>query len=238
VTCNTAQAWFRAAEQDKRCQTRGTRLSPVLPLEPVSKSKSIVPRLRRFDPHRRARIAEVALEVVSKWGVEGLTHRRVAALAEVPLGSTTYHFSSSEDLLAVAIELAVARNTEFWHRWAENLPSPPDLAEELATLLVDVFSSRERHRTIVQLELYLAAMRRPALRPASVTWGKVVFNTLAQHTDASTARALSFMLDSLAIESLVAGEPPSRDESLAMFRRVLIGPGCKRAPRPASAGPR
>ncbi|MFL6601927.1 MAG: TetR/AcrR family transcriptional regulator [Steroidobacteraceae bacterium] len=187
----------------------------------MRKSNSTVPRVRRFDPNRRARIAEVALEVVAKWGVEGLTHRRVAAAAGVPLGSMTYHFSSSEDLLAVAIELAVARNREFWHRWAQNLPSTPDLAEELTRLLVDVFSSKERSRSIVQLELYLAAMRRPALRPASVAWGKVVFTTLAQYTDAGTARALSLMLDSLAVESLVAGEPPSRNDSLAMFHRVL-----------------
>jgi len=167
------------------------------------------------------RIAAAAVEVVSKWGVEGLTHRGVAAAAGVPLGSMTYHFSSLEDLLAVAIELASSRNKEFWRRWSENLPSAPDLAKELTTLLVDVFSSKERNRSIVQVELYLAAMRRPALRAASVAWGKVVFDALIPHTDAQTARALSLMLDSLATESLVAGERPSRDDCLTMFRRVL-----------------
>lgn len=176
---------------------------------------------RRFDPDRRVRIAAAAVDVVSKWGVEGLTHRRVAAAAGVPLGSLTYHFSSLEDLLAVAIDLAASRNSEFWRRWSNSLPPGSDLAEALTTLLVDVFSSKERNRSIVQLELYLAAMRRPALRVASVAWGKVVFNALVRHTDAETARALSVMLDGLASESLVAGKPPLREDCLAIFRRVV-----------------
>jgi DNA-binding transcriptional regulator YbjK len=189
----------------------------------VPASKSAVPRRRRFDPDRRMRIAAAAVGVVSKRGVEGLTHRRVAAVARVPLGSMTYHFSSLENLLGVAIELAASRNKEFWRRWSENLPSAPDLPQELTTLLVEVFSSKERNRSIVQLELYLAAMRRPALRAASVAWGRVVFDTLVQYTDAAAARALSLMLDSLAIESLVSGEPPARDYCLTMFRRILRG---------------
>lgn len=166
------------------------------------------------------RIAAVALDIVAKWGVEGLTHRRVAAAARVPLGSMTYHFSSLEDLLAVASELAAARNTEFWRRWSEGLPSRPDLVAELTTLLIDVFSTRERHRSIVQIELYLAAMRRPALRKISVAWGKVVFDALTPHTDPITAHALSLMLDSLAIESLVSGRPPSPEQCHEMLARA------------------
>jgi AcrR family transcriptional regulator len=44
-----------------------------------------------------------ALEVVAAKGVEGLTHGAVAAVAGIPLGSTTYHFASLDDLLAAAI---------------------------------------------------------------------------------------------------------------------------------------
>ena len=133
----------------------------------------------------------------------------------------TYHFSSIEDLLAVASELAAARNREFWRRWRESLPAHPDLAAELTELLIEVFSTKERHRSIVQIELYLAAMRRPGLRRISVAWGKVVFDALVHFTDATSAHALSLMLDSLAIESLVSGEPPSRQECLKMFSRAL-----------------
>jgi len=166
------------------------------------------------------RIAATALDIVAKWGVEGLTHRKVAVAARVPLGSMTYHFSSIEDLLAVASELAAARNREFWRRWRECVPPRPDLVEELTSLLIEVFSTKERRRSIVQIELYLAAMRRPALRKISVAWGKVVCDALAHFTDPTTAHALSLMLDSLAIESLVSGEPPSRAKCLQMFSRA------------------
>jgi TetR/AcrR family transcriptional regulator, regulator of biofilm formation and stress response len=55
----------------------------------VRKSK---PRKRSAnDPERQQRIAEAAIQVVADRGVEGLTHRAVAAGAEVPLGSTTYY---------------------------------------------------------------------------------------------------------------------------------------------------
>jgi len=181
------------------------------------------------------RIAAAAVEVVSKWGIEGLTHRRVAAAAAVPLGSMTYHFSSLEDLLAVAIELAASRNREFWQQWSKTLPACADLPEELTTLLVEVFSTKARHRSIVQLELYLAAMRRPALRAASVAWGKVVFQALCHHTDAGTARALSLMLEGLANESLVAARPPSREQCLAMFHRVWATRPARHASAPRRA---
>jgi len=57
---------------------------------------------RRFDPDRRARIVRATLDVVAEHGVAGTTHRRVAAAADVPLGSMTYHFDSLDALLTEA----------------------------------------------------------------------------------------------------------------------------------------
>lgn len=39
----------------------------------------------------------------AKNGAEPLTHRAVAAVAEVPLGSKSYHFKSHDGLLAAAL---------------------------------------------------------------------------------------------------------------------------------------
>jgi AcrR family transcriptional regulator len=49
------------------------------------------------------RIAEAAAEVVEDRGLNGLTHRAVAARAGVTTGSVTHHFRSIEDLVAGAI---------------------------------------------------------------------------------------------------------------------------------------
>ncbi len=60
------------------------------------------------DPGRRDRIAAAALEVALAQGVHAVSHRAVAAAAGVPLGSTTYHFRTLDDLLAAAMGRAAA----------------------------------------------------------------------------------------------------------------------------------
>src|SRR4051794_40445890 len=51
------------------------------------------------DPARRDRIIDAALDVIAADGVRGATHRRIAAHANVPLGSMTYYFTSIDELL-------------------------------------------------------------------------------------------------------------------------------------------
>ncbi|WP_032796765.1 TetR/AcrR family transcriptional regulator, partial [Streptomyces sp. HCCB10043] len=58
---------------------------------------------RRYDPERRTRIIDAALTVIAADGMAGLSHRTVAAEADVPLGSTTYHFASLDELLVAAL---------------------------------------------------------------------------------------------------------------------------------------
>ena len=43
-------------------------------------------RLRRYDPHRKEKILDKAFELIAECGVAGITHRRIAAHAGVPLG--------------------------------------------------------------------------------------------------------------------------------------------------------
>ena len=57
---------------------------------------------RRYDPERKSRIIEAAIDVIAEFGVAGTTHRRIAAAADVPLGSLTYHFTGLDDLLGQA----------------------------------------------------------------------------------------------------------------------------------------
>jgi DNA-binding transcriptional regulator YbjK len=54
------------------------------------------------DPTHRDRIADAALAIVLEQGVAAVSHRAVADRAGVPLGSTTYHFKSLDDLLVTA----------------------------------------------------------------------------------------------------------------------------------------
>ncbi|CAM5488856.1 hypothetical protein SGRI78S_04750 [Streptomyces griseus subsp. griseus] len=53
----------------------------------------------RTDPERRDRIIDAVLDLIVDEGVAGVSHRKVAARAGVPLGSMTYHFSGMDELL-------------------------------------------------------------------------------------------------------------------------------------------
>src|SRR5689334_12851979 len=59
-------------------------------------------RPRRHDPGRRDRLIDAALTVIAERGVAGTTHREIARVADVPLGSMTYHFTSLDEVLAEA----------------------------------------------------------------------------------------------------------------------------------------
>ena len=182
---------------------------------------------RRRDPQRRDRIAAAALQVIAEHGIKGLTHRAVAEAANVPLGSTTYHFATLDDLIHAALEQAANDYAEIHRAWAKQHAGIS--REELATVLADgvlayCFGPYRDHAT-VEYELYLAALRRPALRATAKRYNDITVAGLSQLTDPETASALSALINGLNIRYLLAEQPPSRDELLALIMRTLTPPG-------------
>ena len=55
---------------------------------------------------RRDAILDAVISVVADSGLDGVTHRRVAATAGLPLASTTYWFTSREEMLTAALSAA------------------------------------------------------------------------------------------------------------------------------------
>jgi len=164
---------------------------------------------------RRQEIAQAVIEVVAEHGLRGLTHRRVAEAAGVPLGSTTYHFNSLDDLMVAGLELAAARNLEMMDAAATTLRQGRDLPEWLADLVIDMVTT-QRESNIAERELYLEAIRTPALRPAATRWDDQLAELLAPHVGSSDAARLVVMaLDGLAVTLLIAGTPPDREWVLA-----------------------
>ncbi|MFJ5552448.1 TetR/AcrR family transcriptional regulator [Streptomyces sp. NPDC093225] len=179
---------------------------------------------RRYDPERRERILDAAIRVVGTKGIAGLGHRAVAAEADVPLGSTTYHFATLDDLLVAALRRINARFAE--RVGASTALDDPyvDLADELARLLGEwLAGSPAGDRTDVELEyeLYLAALRRPALRPVAAEWCEAVTAHLSRRTDPRTARALVAMMDGFGLQVLLTGAPYDPEYVADMLRRVL-----------------
>jgi len=196
---------------------------------------------RRYDPERRTRIIDAALRVIAADGIAGLSHRTVAAEADVPLGSTTYHFGSLDELLTAALRRS---NENFAQalRDSDAFAAPPNgdgpgaggdgpgirggpgagLADELTRVLGEWFAG-ERGAIELEYELYLAALRRPALRPVAAEWTESAVEVLSARTDPATARALVALMDGVCLQVLLTGSAFDAAYTREMLARVVDG---------------
>ncbi|MCZ4611030.1 TetR family transcriptional regulator [Streptomyces sp. Lzd4kr] len=175
---------------------------------------------RRYDPERQQRIIDAAIRVVGEKGIAGLSHRTVAAEADVPLGSTTYHFKTLDDLLVAALRQA---NEGFAKVIASRggLEDPgTDLAVELAGWMGEWLAG-DRTGVELEYELYLAALRRPALRPVAAEWAQDLADRLSHRTDPVTARALVALMDGICLQVLLTEAPYDEEYARDVLRRMI-----------------
>ncbi|MFD4019455.1 TetR/AcrR family transcriptional regulator [Streptomyces sindenensis] len=194
---------------------------------------------RRYDPERRTRIIDAALAVIAADGMAGLSHRTVAARADVPLGSTTYHFASLDELLVAALRrcnenfVQALRSSGLFaeeggagrgEEGAGQGAAGAGLAEEL-TRLLDRWFAGERGAIELEYELYLAALRRPALRPVAAEWTEEAVALLSRRTDPQTARALVALMDGVCLQVLLTGGAFDAPYTRVMLERIVAGGG-------------
>ncbi|MFD9541341.1 TetR/AcrR family transcriptional regulator [Streptomyces sp. NPDC060022] len=178
--------------------------------------------VRRYDPERRDRIIDAAIRVVADRGIAGLSHRSVAAEADVPLGSTTYHFASLDELLIAALRRCNDNFARVAQESAYLADPDADLADELTRLLTEWFEGG-RGPLELEYELYLAALRRPALRPVAAEWTGGVSRLLADRTDPATARAVVALLDGISLQVLLTGSDFDPEYAREMLARIVDG---------------
>ncbi|MFG2355678.1 TetR/AcrR family transcriptional regulator [Streptomyces sp. NPDC048521] len=175
---------------------------------------------RRYDPERRQRIIDAAIRVAGRDGIAGLSHRSVAAEADVPLGSTTYHFATLDDLLVAALRQA---NEGFAGALAGSgvlEDADGDLAAGLARVLGQWLGGG-RPGVELEYELYLAALRRPALRPVAAQWTEETAERLAARVDPVTARALLALMDGICLQVLLTGGSYDEEYAREVLARVI-----------------
>ncbi|MFD9441729.1 TetR/AcrR family transcriptional regulator [Streptomyces sp. NPDC060006] len=175
---------------------------------------------RRYDPARRQRIIDAAIRVVAAKGIAGLSHRSVAAEADVPLGSTTYHFRTLDELMVAALRQA---NEGFAQMLAERSSfedTDADLAGELAAVTGEWLAG-DRTGAELEYELYLAALRRPVLRPVAAEWCHDLADRLGRRTDPATARALVALLDGICLQVLLTGVEYDEAYAREMLARMI-----------------
>ena len=175
---------------------------------------------RRYDPDRRQRIIDAAIRVVGDKGLAGLSHRSVAAEADVPLGSTTYHFKTLDELMVAALRQANEGFAKVVAAHGALADARGDLAADLARILGEWLSG-DRTGVELEYELYLAALRRPALRPVAAEWADDLAERLTRRTDRVTARALVALMDGICLQVLLTGAPYDEEYAREVLTRVI-----------------
>ncbi|MDJ1133116.1 TetR/AcrR family transcriptional regulator [Streptomyces iconiensis] len=175
---------------------------------------------RRYDPERRQRIIDAAIRLVELKGIDALSHRTVAAEADVPLGSTTYHFASLDDLLVAALEQVNCEPQTAIQCWSDGLEGEAPLVDALTRIMED-YASGDSGRIRLEYELYLAALRRPLLQPLAAEWIDGMVTLLSRHTDVRTARALVGLIDGLLLQFLLTDRPFDREEVRSALARAM-----------------
>ncbi len=130
--------------------------------------------IRRRGDRRRQELVEATLRVIGREGARAVSHRSVAAEAEVPLGSTTYYFSSKDDILTQTLQFAARTEIETLERQVDELePStlrPEAWVEFLLDWLDRQLRGEARLRLVALYSLQLEAVHRPELRAIYEEW--------------------------------------------------------------------
>lgn len=171
-----------------------------------SKKQAQEKRPRRSDPGRRERLIDVALDVIAEHGVAGTTHRKVAAAADVPLGSMTYHFTGIDELFTAAFTKLANTTADGFEEALGSANKSEDACEAVVGLITGELLGSLRN-VLLTYELYALAARNPALRKVTDAWMARSRIALARHFDPPTTVMLDALIEGLAIHRTLALNP-------------------------------
>ncbi|WP_244303280.1 TetR/AcrR family transcriptional regulator [Leucobacter coleopterorum] len=178
---------------------------------------------RRRDPEaRRREILAAAAELIIETGAAAVTHRAIAARAEVPLGSTTQYFSSIDELREAALQqlaTEIDHELEKVKSYVADIETAPErIVAELSEFLCD---SRA-----VQAEIALttAGTTDPRLRELALRWGDRLTDMLAEQIGRTRATAISVYLDGATIHAGLHDTPLGAVELAATIRALATMP--------------
>lgn len=193
-----------------------------------------MPRSRRDvpnDPDRKARILDAALEVIVEHGVYRTTHRRIAARAEVPLGSVTYHFTNLDDVLARAFARLMDRMSAQYRERMENASSRAEAEAAVVDLICGPTYASPTHvssayvskeQMVLLFEMYTYARHNAAVADLTRTWLYTSRESLALHFSPDTAKALDVLIEGWPIHATFERTPPEREVVAAAVHAISM----------------
>ncbi|HET9091886.1 MAG TPA: TetR family transcriptional regulator [Acidimicrobiales bacterium] len=177
---------------------------------------------------RRDALLQAAIEIVGEAGAGAATHRAIAARAGVPLATTSYFFASIDHLLEEATRRFTAMRAAEIEAAADGLPDETSF-DEVAALFAEFLLAGERSTELAQVEAYLHAARREALRSA-VAGAMAAFEKAAERALAAAgaarpaegARAFVALADGFVLGHLARPRPDDREVLAEALRSLFI----------------
>jgi DNA-binding transcriptional regulator YbjK len=182
---------------------------------------------------RRQSLLEATLGIIEQDGLEGVTHRRVADAAGVPLAATTYYFSSKEDLMQAAMETLIEREQVNLTTIADLVVNRHAMSVEQGVEAVIAWQSdllrNHRMQRFAEFELYLRVAR-TAPRPDDLPdWPRgfhavtvAVLETMGVDDPEREAKAVVALIHGLVLHGLVSKDPDYIDHVFAPVLRAYF----------------
>lgn len=174
---------------------------------------------RANDPQRREKIVAATLEAVKVHGIHAVTHRKIAALAGVPLGSLTYYFSGIDDLLMAAFSDFTDIMSQQYQAFFDEVNDTQGACNAITDM---IHSSQVTTPDNMELmyQLYAFASRKPALKRVMQNWMQCSQHTLEQWFDPATARALDAFIESMTLHFVTDRAPLDKAKIREMVGRI------------------
>jgi TetR/AcrR family transcriptional regulator, regulator of biofilm formation and stress response len=118
-------------------------------------------------------LMEATLRIIGRKGLDGVTHRAVAAEAGMSVGAVTHHFSTRDILVDATLRFALTREGGRLSALALSLQSKAFDADAWIDSLVGWYSQELRSRAEIHVacyEAFLAASRNERYRPVVAAW--------------------------------------------------------------------
>ncbi|WKG03915.1 TetR/AcrR family transcriptional regulator [Mycolicibacterium sp. HK-90] len=177
---------------------------------------------RRVSPDpekRRLQIVQAAAELIIESGSLQLTHRKIAAQAQVPLGSTTQYFATLDDIRSAAMQYLADKIdgdiAEFQKALESHGPS--------AVIFADMYLPQLRDRQTVRAEtaFICAAVTNKDLRVHALRWFEGLVEALEPHIGRDNATAVGIFADGVTVHAALNDAPIDRDLLIGTLNALM-----------------
>jgi DNA-binding transcriptional regulator YbjK len=182
---------------------------------------------------RQRPLMEATLRIIGRLGVDGVTHRAVAAEADMSLGAITHHFSSRDHLVEAALRHALARETGRLRALSLSLQNQVMDIDAWIDALAAWYARELRTDAEVHIacyEAFLAAARSPRYRDIIQKWfatwqcsAELALKAAGSSTSQLHAEVFVSALIGVVLQQLAAPRRSFRRDAVTLLTSLVDG---------------